>query len=115
MHDVHHAPHAAASDANVDINDQIFDWSIMLTDQKREKASAASAILTDEPNYANHRFETFNDVKQVIYQAYKKRVPDKNRKEKAAAALKDKQKKEQAHNRNKKFAADESGKEAVPI
>ena len=56
----------------------------MLVDQKREQAAAGTDDNPIDPaDYANFRFHTFNDVKQVIYQAYKKRLPNKS-KEKAA-------------------------------
>ena len=88
----------ASVEAGVNIFDKIFDWSILLIDQKKDskvddkpnqgKYISENQIIKLKNNldgpknkidYANFRFDTFNDVKLIIYQAYSKRLKKKNK------------------------------------
>ena len=62
----------AANDAKIDIFDNVFDWSILLTKRRHQQArreQSAQNHLALEKEYASFQFKNYEDVANICNQA----------------------------------------------
>ena len=67
----------AANDAKINIYDDVFDWSILLTQRRHQQARREQSEqnpLAAEKQYASFKFKTYDDVANMFKQASANRL-----------------------------------------